>query len=164
MRTKRICFSALAASSLMFSCLSAPVFAQGGPGGGGGGGNGGGGGGGNTGITLARQLTDIWQASPTLNTFVRMTLNANGSFTSTETTTNTGKTTTVIVQGNWTLGPATKPQPFSNPQGLLTLTSRGQVLLSGNVLLIKPDLFQMFPTTNNISSFTPWIVFAKATP
>lgn len=164
MRTNRFLFSMLMAFCWILTCLAGPVVAQGGPGGGGGNGGGKGGGGGNTGITLASQLTDIWQAGPTTNTFIRLMLSANGSFTLADSTTAAGVTATVSTQGSWTLGPATNPQPFSNPQGFLSLTSKGQVLLSGNVLLIKPDLFQMIPTINHISGFTPSIVFAKATP
>ena len=155
----RFYFAVFAAFCLLLSCLTGPVLAKGGPGGGGGGGNGGGGGG-VVGLSLASQLADIWQAEATTNTFVKLTMNANGSFTLIDTTL-TGSVTT---QGSWTLGPAKNPQPFSNPQGFLTLTSKGQVLLSGDILLIQPDLFEMFPKINNISSFTPSIVFAKATP
>ena len=161
MRTNRFFLAMFAACCFVLSCLAVPVMAQGGPGGGGGGR---GGGGGSTGITLASQLTDIWQSGPTTNTFVRLTLSANGSFTVADSTTTAGITTTVTTQGSWTLGPATNPRPFSNPQGFLSLISKGQILLSGNVLLIKPDLFQMIPTINHISGLTPSLVFAKATP
>lgn len=172
MGTKRFFFAMFVAFCLLLSCLVGSAVAQGGPGGGGGGNGGGGGGGGgnggggggNPGISLASQLADVWQAGPTTNTFVKMTLNTNGSYTLTDSITNTGITTATTTQGNWTLGPATNPQPFSNPQGFLTLISKGQILLSGNVLLIKPDLFEIVPTINNISSFVPFIVFAKATP
>jgi hypothetical protein len=141
------------------SLLPVGARANGGPGGGGGNG---GGGGGNAGSTLASQLRDTWQAQLTSTLLVRLTLNSNGSFTLTETMTDTGQVT--VVQGNWTLGPPTVLQPFSNPQGFLTLTSRGQVVLSGNVLLIKADLFEMLPTTDSLTGFVSLIVFAKAAP
>lgn len=156
MRKNFSLFSVLTAFCLMLSCFPWQAVAQGGPGGGGGGN----GGGGQPGITLAAQLSDIWVTGPNSSAFFKLTLNANSSFTLTRS--GTGATTTV--QGNWTLGPVTNSQPFSNQQGFLTLISRGQVLLSGNVLLVQPDLFEMFPTTNNLSTPTPQIVFAKATP
>ena len=150
--------------SLSLGLLSTGAGADGGPGGGGGGGGGGngGGGGGNAGSTLASQLRDTWQAELTSTLLVRLTLNANGSFTLTRTATDTGQAT--VVQGNWTLGPPTAPQPFSNPQGFLSLTSQGQVVLSGNILLIKADLFEMIPTTDSLAGFVSLIVFAKAAP
>ncbi len=145
------------------SLLPVGALASGGPGGGGGGGGGnGGGGGGNTPPTLAGQLRATWQGEPITNLLITLTLNSNGSFTLTQMVLNTGQTS--VAQGSWTLGPATVLQPFANPQGLLTLTSKGQVLLSGNVLLINADLFEILPVTNNITSFVPEIVFAKAAP
>jgi hypothetical protein len=106
-------------------------------------------------------LTGPWLMGFTQSEF-KPTFNANGTFTATVTA-NAGGVTTV--SGTWTLTPPLAPQPFTNPQGQLTFTN------SGGIVLFSATFLQT--NADTLVAFQPWRgtmgtplsgVLSKATP
>jgi hypothetical protein len=97
------------------------------------------------------------------STIFTPTFNADGTFTATIQSPSGVITTD---SGTWTLTPPINLSPFGNPQGHLSLVdSQGNVLLSGDVLLINPDQFVMFSGSTTIEPISPigTIVLSKMT-
>jgi hypothetical protein len=91
------------------------------------------------------------------------TFNANGRFTATVTSSAGGGVTTI--SGTWTLTPPLAPQPFTKPQGELTFTD------SGGIVLFSATFLQT--NADTLIAFQPWRrslgtplsgVLSKATP
>jgi hypothetical protein len=106
-------------------------------------------------------LTGPWLMGFTQSEF-KPTFNANGTFTATVTS-NAGGVTTI--SGTWTLMPPLAPQPFTNPQGQLTITD------SGGIVLFSATFLQT--NADTLVAFQPWKgslgtpisgVLSKATP
>lgn len=97
------------------------------------------------------------------NTVFTPTFNADGTFTATIVS-----PTGVLNSdsGTWTLTPPVVLSAFANPQGHLTLIdAQGNVLLSGDVLLIKPDQMAMQSATTTLEPISPvgLVVLTKLT-
>lgn len=137
-----------ATAPLLPAAQSVPgPFGGGGRGGGGsGGGGGGGGGGGATTGTSNLFLGRIWGAQVG-SAFVRITFNANGSFSMTDTESDG---TQVVLQGNYTLSPSPNPSVAGVPQTLLTMTSQGKVVLFGLATFRSPESVVFGVGTQNI--------------
>ena len=94
------------------------------------------------------------------NVILTATFNADGTFMATISTPN-GVTSDA---GTYTVTGPVKPSPFLNPQGHLSLTnSAGIVLIDGDVLLFKPDQFEMTDGTDSSSPLTSFglVIWAK---
>jgi hypothetical protein len=98
-----------------------------------------------------------------VNTIFTPTFNADGTFTATIQSPSGVITTD---SGTWTLTPPVVLSGFANPQGHLTLTdSQGNVLLSGDVLLINPDQLVFLSATTTLEPISPvaTVVLSKQT-
>jgi len=107
-------------------------------------------------------LRGPWEMSFTTLAFTP-TFNADGTFTATIVSTVGGGVATT--SGTWTLTPPLVPQPFSNPQGQLTLTDvNGVVLFSANFLQTNVDTLVAFvPWTTSLGTPISGVLI-KATP
>jgi hypothetical protein len=99
------------------------------------------------------------------NTIFTPTFNSDGTFTATILGPAGNLTSDA---GTWTLGPPAVLQAVANPQGHLTMTDAGGlVLLTGDIMFINVDLLAMFSATDHISPQLPFageLVFGKLAP
>lgn len=98
-----------------------------------------------------------------MNTVFTPTFNADGTFTATIQSPSGVISTDA---GTWTLTPPVVLSSFSNPQGHLTLTdAQGNVLLSGDVLLLNPDQLVFPSATTSLEPISPVtnVVLSKLT-
>jgi hypothetical protein len=87
------------------------------------------------------------------NTVFVPTFNPDGTYTATMQS-SPGVITTS--SGTWTLTPPVTLSPFANPQAHLALIdSQGKVLISGDILLFKPDQFIFLSAINTIIPISP---------
>jgi len=99
------------------------------------------------------------------NTSFQPTFNANGTFTATiQSPSGTGPITTD--SGTWTLTPPVVPSSLGNAQGHLTLMdAQGNVVLAGDVLLIRPDQLGFPLATTTLEPISPAeVILSKLAP